>query len=54
MNFFQRLSPTAKRALAASVVALGLHLAGSLLIDGYGSAFTLRVKSGRLIATVVQ
>ena len=42
MNFFQRLSPTAKRALAASVVALGLHLAGSLLIDGYGSAFTLR------------
>ena len=51
MNFFQRLSPTAKRALAASVVALGLHLAGSLLIDGYGSAFTLR--SMLVLATFV-
>ena len=51
MNFFQRLSPTAKRALAASVVALGLHFAGSLLIDGYGSAFTLR--SMLVLATFV-
>lgn len=51
MMFFHRLSPTAKRALAASALALCLHLAGSLLIDGYSSAFTIR--SMLVLATLV-
>lgn len=51
MNMFRGLSATAKRALAASVVAICLHIAGSLLIDGYSSAFTIR--SMLVLATLV-
>ena len=51
MTVFDRLTPTAKRALAASVLVVCLHLAGSLLIDGYSSAFTIR--SMLVLATLV-
>jgi ribose transport system permease protein len=36
------LGATGRRALAAIAVALALHLAGTLLIDGYSSEFSIR------------
>ncbi len=37
-----RLGATAKRTLGAIALVLGLHLTGSLLIEGYSAAFSIR------------
>src|SRR3984957_10341397 len=37
-----RLSPTGKRVAAAIVLAIALHIAGPILIEGYSSEFTVR------------
>jgi ribose transport system permease protein len=37
-----RLSPTGKRVAAAILLAIALHIAGSILIEGYSSEFTVR------------
>jgi ribose transport system permease protein len=38
----RRLGPTARRALGATAIALGLHVLGSLLIEGYSAGFSIR------------
>jgi ribose transport system permease protein len=37
-----RLSPTGRRVAGAILLAIALHLLGSILIDGYSSEFTVR------------
>ena len=37
-----RLSPTGRRVAGAILLAIALHVLGSILIDGYSSEFTLR------------
>jgi len=37
-----RLSPTGKRVAAAIMLAIALHITGSILIEGYSSEFTVR------------
>lgn len=37
-----RLGPTGKRVAAAILLAIALHIAGSILIEGYSSEFTIR------------
>jgi ribose transport system permease protein len=51
MSALPRLDPTAKRTLGALLLALGLHLSGSLLIEGYSTAFSIR--SMLVLATFV-
>ena len=42
MTLAQRLGPTTTRTFAAIALVVGLHLSGSLLIEGYSSAFSIR------------
>lgn len=51
MNAPLRLGSTGKRTLGAITLVLGLHLSGSLLIDGYSQAFSIR--SMLVLATFV-
>jgi ribose transport system permease protein len=51
MNWLLRLGPTGKRTLGAIALVLGVHLAGSLLIEGYSAAFSIR--SMLVLATFV-
>ena len=37
-----RLSPTGRRVAGAILLAIALHVLGSILIDGYSSEFTVR------------
>jgi ribose transport system permease protein len=51
MSALLRLNPNARRTVGALLLALGLHLAGSLLIEGYSTAFSIR--SMLVLATFV-